>query len=115
MAEDTIFHKIIRKEIPAKIVYEDEEMIAFRDVNPVAPTHILIVPKETLTGVQAAEPKHAELLGKLLIQARSIAEQEGLENSGYRLVTNCGAGAGQSVFQLHIHLIGGRPLEWPPG
>lgn len=112
---ETIFSKIIRKEIPADIVYEDERVLAFRDINPVAPIHILIIPKETIVNVAAARKDHKEILGELMLAAATIARQEGLEDSGYRIVTNNGLNAGQTVFHLHLHLIGGRPMDWPPG
>jgi histidine triad (HIT) family protein len=112
---DTIFGKIIRKEIPATIVYENERVLAFRDIAPVAPTHILVIPKKPISSVADAVPTDAELLGELMLAAAEIARQEGLDKDGYRVVTNIGAAAGQTVFHLHLHLLGGRPLEWPPG
>ena len=111
---DCIFCKIINGEIPSQIVYNAPNVTAFRDINPQAPTHILIVPNRHITGVAAAEPEDSALLGKLFIIARWLAEQEGIVN-GYRLVVNNGPRAGQSVFHLHVHLLGGRPLGWPPG
>jgi len=115
MEGDTIFHKIIRKEIPAQIVFEDDQALAFRDINPVAPTHILIIPKKTLRDTTAASAEDEQLLGHLMLVAKQLATAEGLTNSGYRLVVNNGEQAGQSVFQFHLHLIGGRDLTWPPG
>ncbi len=112
---ETIFSKIIRKEIPADIVYEDERVLAFRDINPVAPVHILVIPKDTIVNVAHAKEGDREILGELLLVAGQIARDEGLEESGYRIVTNNGLNAGQTVFHLHLHLIGGRPLDWPPG
>jgi histidine triad (HIT) family protein len=112
---DTIFGKIIRGEIPADKVYEDDDVLAFRDVNPAAPTHILIIPKRAIANIRGAEESDQELLGKLLLRAAKIAESEGIAESGYRLVFNVGANAGESVFHLHLHLIGGRALSWPPG
>jgi histidine triad (HIT) family protein len=111
----TIFTKIIKKEIPADIVYEDDRVLAFRDINPVAPVHILVIPKEHIVNVASAESSHREVLGELLLATATIARQEGLEESGYRIVTNNGLNAGQTVFHLHLHLIGGRPMDWPPG
>ena len=111
----TIFTKIIKKEIPADIVYEDDRVLAFRDINPVAPVHILVIPKEHIVNVSSAESSHREVLGELLLATATIARQEGLEESGYRIVTNNGLNAGQTVFHLHLHLIGGRPMDWPPG
>ena len=115
MAEETIFHRIINKEIPADIVYEDERVLAFRDIAPVAPTHILLIPKKTLVSLKHAQPEDESLLGYMLLKIKEIAAEQGLDESGYRLVVNTGAGGGQTVFQLHMHLIAGRDLEWPPG
>lgn len=112
---DTIFSKIIRKEIPAQIVYETEKVLAFKDINPQAPTHILIIPKPIIKDVASAGPEHKELLGELLLAAGEVARQAGLDEGGYRLVINNGSGAGQTVFHLHIHLLAGRPMHWPPG
>ena len=109
----TIFQKIIDKEIPADIVYEDEQALAFRDIQPQAPTHILVIPRKPIVNVSEMEAADRELLGHLLWVAAEVARQEGLED--YRLVTNKGEGAGQSVFHLHVHLLGGRELGWPPG
>jgi len=109
----TIFQKIIDKEIPADIVYEDEVALAFRDIQPQAPTHVLVIPRKPIANVAAMDAGDKELLGHLLWVAGEVARQEGLED--YRLVTNNGEGAGQSVFHLHVHLLGGRTLGWPPG
>jgi len=109
-----VFCRIVRGEAPARIVYQDEDVTAFHDLRPRAPTHILIVPNRHITGVGAAEPEDSALLGKLFVIARRLAEQEGIVD-GYRLVVNNGPRAGQSVFHLHVHLLGGRPLGWPPG
>ena len=109
----TIFQKIIDKEIPADIVYEDDRAIAFRDVNPQAPVHILVIPRKAIAKVATADEGDRELLGHLLWVARDIASKEGLDD--YRLVINNGEGAGQTVFHLHVHLLGGRPMSWPPG
>ena len=114
MAEKTIFQKILDREIPAKLVYEDDLCGAFRDIDPKAPVHILIVPRKPLPGVGAALPEDVGLLGHLLYVGKLIAEKEGL-SGGYRLVINNGADGGQSVFHLHVHLLGGRKLAWPPG
>lgn len=113
MANDTIFGKILRGEIPCDQVYADERCIAFRDVAPQAPVHVLVIPREHLVNLAEAEASHAELLGHLLLVAAKVAKQEGLE--GFRTVINSGAEAGQTVFHLHVHVIGGRPLAWPPG
>ena len=112
---DTIFGKIIRKEIPAKIVYETEQVIAFHDVSPRAPTHILVVPKKHLRDLSAAAPEDKDILGELLLAAKHVAKLQGIDTSGYRVVINTGASAGQSVFHLHVHVLGGRSFAWPPG
>lgn len=109
----TIFAKIIDRELPATIVYEDEQCLAFRDVNPAAPTHILVVPKKPIDRIGSMTKDDESLIGHLFLAAGEIARTEGL--SDYRLVINNGAGAGQSVFHLHVHIIGGRALDWPPG
>jgi histidine triad (HIT) family protein len=112
---DNIFAKIIRREIPAKIVYEDDRVLAFRDVEPKASTHILIVPKKDIARVSEASAEDEPVLGHLLTVAAEIARKEGIESTGYRLVINNGAHAGESVAHLHLHLLGGRPMDWPPG
>lgn len=112
MAE-TIFGRIARGEVPAKVVYEDDRALAFHDVNPQAPTHILVIPRRPIEKLAAAEDKDASLLGHLMLVARRVAADAGLED--YRLVVNNGEGAGQTVFHLHLHLLGGRPMGWPPG
>ena len=112
---DTIFGKIIRKEIPASIVHETERVIAFRDINPAAPSHILIIPKKPIASVASATQEDKEILGELLLEAAAIARREGLEEDGYRIVTNIGRNGGQTVFHLHLHILGGRPCLWPPG
>ncbi|NOY24289.1 MAG: histidine triad nucleotide-binding protein [Oligoflexia bacterium] len=111
----TIFQKIISRETPADIVYEDDEILAFRDIAPQAPTHIVIIPKTQIRSVAAAGPKDAVLLGRLMLVAAEIARDLGIDESGYRLVTNINRHGGQSVMHLHIHLLGGRQLSWPPG
>ncbi len=113
-ATETIFSKIIRKEIPADIVYEDNLAIAFRDINPQAPVHILVIPKQAIAKLSDAESKDHALMGHLLLTAKRVAEQEGLAN-GYRLVINTGPDGGQTVYHLHLHLLGGRQMHWPPG
>ncbi len=112
---DTVFHKIIRREIPAAIVKETEELIAIRDVNPVAPTHILIIPKKSLPNISAGTSADEALLGRLLLAAKDIASEQGIAESGYRIVINNGDQGGQTVGQLHLHLLGGRSMLWPPG
>ncbi len=112
---DCLFCKIVAGDIPADIVYESESAIAFRDISPKAPTHVLVVPRAHIATANDIEPAHERLVGSLFTAARSIAESEGLAERGYRLVMNCNEGAGQSVFHLHLHVLGGRPLGWPPG
>lgn len=111
----TLFEKIANREIPAKIVYEEEDLIAFHDVNPQAPVHVLIVPKRAIPRIGEAGEADAELLGRLLLASKKVAERTGVFESGYRLVINHGADAGESVPHLHVHLLGKRPLAWPPG
>ena len=111
---DTIFGKIIRREIPADIVYEDDLALAFRDVTPQAPTHILVIPKKPIPKLAEATDEDAAILGHLLLTVKKVADQEGLEK-GYRVVINTGEDGGQTVFHLHLHLLGGRSLQWPPG
>lgn len=114
MPEDTLFSKIIRKEIPADIVYEDDQCLAFRDIAPQAPTHILVIPKKPIPKLSEAQKEDKALLGHLLLVVGDIAREQQLE-SGYRVVINTGEEAGQTVFHLHLHLLGGRALGWPPG
>ncbi|MGQ0752784.1 MAG: histidine triad nucleotide-binding protein [Betaproteobacteria bacterium] len=110
----TLFSRIIAREIPADIVYEDDLCLAFRDINPQAPTHVLLIPKRELSGLAEAGPDARDLLGHLMLAAGTVARQLGVEDA-FRLVVNNGAGAGQSVFHLHLHLLAGRPFHWPPG
>lgn len=113
---DTIFSKIINREIAADIVYETDNVLAFRDINPQAPTHILIIPKEEIPTVREIKgSEHAQLLGEMFDAANKIAEVEGISKEGFRLVFNCDKAAGQEVFHLHMHLLGGRQMQWPPG
>ncbi len=112
--QDTIFSKIIRREIPADIVYEDDMALAFKDINPQAPIHILVIPKKPIPKLADAVPEDYTLMGHLLLTAKRIAEEQGLEN-GYRVVINNGLEAGQTVFHLHLHVLGGRQMQWPPG
>lgn len=111
----TIFAKIIRREIPADIVFEDEQCLAFRDIAPQAPTHILVIPKKPIERVALAAADDAPLLGHLLTTAATVAKQVGIAESGYRLVINNGRHGGEAVPHLHVHLLGGRALNWPPG
>jgi len=110
-----IFCEIIKGSIPSKKVYEDEDAFAFRDINPQAPTHILIIPKRHIATTNDLTPADAELVGKLFIVAKKLAADEGIAESGYRAVFNCNADAGQAVFHIHVHLLGGRAMTWPPG
>jgi len=112
---ETIFSKIIRREIPADIVYENDDVLAFRDLNPQAPVHVLFIPKQPLATLNDVTAKQAELLGKLLLAAADYAKQEGFAEQGYRTVINCNEDGGQTVFHLHVHLLAGRRLHWPPG
>lgn len=112
---DTIFSKIIRREIPADIVYEDEDVLAFRDLTPQAAVHVLFIPKKPIATLNDALATDAELLGKLLLAAASYAKAEGFAEQGYRAVINCNEDGGQTVFHLHVHLLAGRRLQWPPG
>jgi len=110
-----VFCKIVRKEIPSDIIYEDDELLAFRDVNPQAPVHILIVPKKHVDGILALREDDASLVSKAILLAGRLARQDGVAESGFRLVCNTNRDAGQSVPHLHIHLLGGRAMGWPPG
>ena len=112
---DTIFSKIVRREIPADIVYEDDEVLGFRDLNPQAPVHVLFIPKQSLATLNDATPEQAALLGNLLLAAANYAKQEGFAEQGYRTVINCNEDRGQTVFHIHVHLLAGRRLHWPPG
>jgi histidine triad (HIT) family protein len=111
----TIFTKIINREIPASIVYEDEEILAFNDINPQAPVHILIIPKKEIPTINEIEDNDAILTGKIILAAKKIANQLGISANGYRLVFNCNKDGGQEVYHIHCHLLGGRKLNWPPG
>jgi histidine triad (HIT) family protein len=110
-----LFCKIVAKQIPAKILFEDTDLLAFHDINPAAPTHVLVIPRQHVTSLSDGLPEHAELFGKLLLAASRAAELTGIAKSGYRVVANAGPDAGQSVFHLHVHVLGGRPMAWPPG
>ena len=112
---DDLFLKIISRDIPADIVYENEDVLAFRDVNPQAPLHVLIIPKTHIRTINDIQNQDAELFGKLFLAARDIAQEHGIAEDGYRVVMNCNAAAGQTVFHIHLHLLGGRDLGWPPG
>ncbi|MAT73361.1 MAG: histidine triad nucleotide-binding protein [Planctomycetaceae bacterium] len=111
----TIFQKIIDREIPADIVHEDDVCLAFRDVNPQAPTHVLVIPKRPIVSLETLADDEAAIVGHMALVIRDLARQLGLAEGGYRVVVNCGADGGQTVDHLHYHLLGGRPMSWPPG
>lgn len=115
MPEDCLFCKVFRKEIPANEVFRDDELVAFDDIRPVAPTHVLIVPKEHIPSVHELTERHASTLSRMFKVANQIADERKIDREGYRLVLNKGPQAGQSVYHLHLHLLGGRGLGWPPG
>ena len=112
---DCLFCKLLAGQIPASIVYEDERVVAFQDINPQAPTHILLISREHIASAADLTPTHAALHSRLFVVAGQLARREGIERSGYRLLTNVGGDAGQSVHHLHLHLLGGRAMSWPPG
>jgi histidine triad (HIT) family protein len=112
---DKLFKMIIDREIPADIIYETEDILAFRDINPQAPVHVLIIPKEQIRTINDLESKHGEMLGKLFLVAAEIAQSEGIAEEGYRVVMNCNEAGGQAVYHIHLHLLGGRQMSWPPG
>lgn len=114
-AENCIFCRIARGEIPSTIVYQDDELLAFRDIAPAAPTHILLIPRAHIASIGAADESQAALMGRMVLAAARIARDEKLDENGYRLVTNVGKHGGQSVHHLHFHLLGGRFMSWPPG
>jgi histidine triad (HIT) family protein len=113
--EDCLFCRIASKEIEADVVHASDDVVAFRDINPQAPTHILIIPKEHVESARALRDRHGEMLAEILQVAAHLAKADGIDRSGWRLVTNVGPDAGQSVRHLHFHLLGGRPMAWPPG
>jgi histidine triad (HIT) family protein len=110
-----LFCKIVNKEIQSQVVLENEHVLAFKDISPQAPVHVLVIPKKHLVGIHEATDADRDLMGELLLAGRKVAEQMGLHPKGYRLVINSGADAGQSVFHLHLHVLGGRSMAWPPG
>ena len=112
---DTIFTKIIRKEIPADILYEDDQVLAFRDINPQGPTHVLVIPKEEIPTANDISVDQEGLVGHMVTTAVKVAKEEGIAEKGYRLVMNCNPEGGQEVYHIHLHLIGGRQMDWPPG
>ena len=112
---ETIFDKIISREIPSDIIYEDEKYLAFSDINPQAPVHILIIPKKRIPTINDLEKSDAKTIGEMVLIAKKIAKNKQIDKDGYRLVFNCNNHGGQSVFHIHLHLLGGRQLNWPPG
>ena len=112
---DCLFCKIAKKEVPAKIAHEEGEVIAFWDIKPEAPVHIIIIPREHIERISDIDEKNASLVGKLFLTAKELAKKHKIDASGYRLVINCNKDAGQAVFHLHLHLLGGRKFSWPPG
>ncbi|MCS6781831.1 MAG: histidine triad nucleotide-binding protein [Gloeomargarita sp. SKYBB_i_bin120] len=114
MSSDTVFGRIIRREIPATILYEDDLCIVIKDINPQAPVHLLVIPKEPIPRISEAQPEHQALLGHLLLTAKHVAQAQNL-TQGYRLVINDGPQGGQTVYHLHLHILGGRDMGWPPG
>jgi histidine triad (HIT) family protein len=114
MAEKTLFQKIADREIPADFVYEDDEIVAFRDIDPKAPVHVLVVPRKPIPTLDDLEPGDAALVGRMFLVAKQVAAAEGLRG-GWRAVFNCGREAGQAVFHIHLHVLGGRKMSWPPG
>lgn len=115
MTSDCLFCRIIAGEIPSTSVYQDDDVFAFRDINPAAPTHVLVIPKAHISGISEADDNQQALLGKLMIRAKHIAKELGLAEDGYRLVINNGEQGGQTVYHLHLHILGGRHMTWPPG
>ncbi len=113
--QDCLFCRIVDGDIPAEVIHESESTVAFRDITPQAPTHVLIIPRRHISTMNDLTTGDEELVGSLYLAAKEVAQQEGLVDDGYRVVMNCGEGAGQSVFHIHLHLLGGRLLNWPPG
>lgn len=113
--KDCLFCKIVSGDLPTKYLYEDENIIAFRDINPQAPTHILVIPKDHIAYAADINETHSDLIFSMINRANKLASEENIASDGYRLVINNGKGAGQTVFHLHLHLLGGRPMLWPPG
>ena len=115
MSEDCLFCKIVAGEVPSTTVYQDDDIIAFRDIDPKAPTHILVVPRRHIASLNDASEEDQALLGRLVLVARKLASDERIADDGYRVVNNCGSDGGQAVHHIHFHLLGGRPMTWPPG
>jgi histidine triad (HIT) family protein len=110
-----LFCNILEKKVPATVVYEDDHALAFQDIRPVAPTHVLVIPKRHIAAIHDLEPEHVETMGQILLAARRVADQLGLVKDGFRLVINDGDHAGQTVHHIHVHVLGGRQMTWPPG
>ena len=115
MSSDCLFCKILAGDIPADLIYESETAVAFRDINPMAPTHVLVIPRKHISTINDIAADDEAIVGSLYTAAREIAAEEGIADVGYRAVMNCNEGAGQSVFHIHLHVLGGRPMDWPPG
>ena len=115
MASDCLFCRIARREIPASVVYEDDRVLAFNDINPQGPTHVLVIPKQHIATLNDLSPEHDAIVGELVRRAATIARDRGIDSGGFRVVLNTNRDAGQTVFHIHLHLIGGRSLAWPPG
>ncbi len=115
MSSDCLFCKIVAGEIPAELVYESDTAVAFRDINPQAPTHVLVIPRKHISTINDITADDEAIVGSLYTAAREIAAAEGIADDGYRAVMNCNEGAGQSVFHIHLHVLGGRAMSWPPG
>ena len=115
MEQSCLFCRIAAGAIPARLAYEDDEVMAFHDIDPRAPVHVLIIPREHVASVNDITAEHATLIGRMYVAAKQIAGELGVSDSGYRLVMNCGGDAGQTVDHIHLHILGGRPLKWPPG
>ena len=115
MSSDCLFCKILAGEIPADLVYESDSAVAFRDINPQAPTHVLVIPRKHISTINDITPEDEAIVGSLYTAAKEIAAADGISDDGYRAVMNCNEGAGQSVFHIHLHVLGGRPMNWPPG
>lgn len=113
--EDCLFCKIIEKQIPSEIIYEDEKILAFKDIDPKAPIHVLIIPKEHISTLNDVNKEHSEVISEILLVAKSLAKDFGIDDKGYRTVINCNGEGGQAVYHIHLHLLGGRQMNWPPG
>lgn len=113
--QDCIFCKVVNRELPAEIVYEDEKVLVFKDINPVAPVHLLLIPKKHISGLSDVKEEDAGVMGRIQVIASNLAREMGLVKDGFRLVCNCGRNAGQQVMHIHYHLLSGRPFKWPPG